>query len=98
MEKIKLLLKRLIGIVSHITHPGFSSCFRCWRVWKIAKPHSTMYTDSFGCFPLCEECWQVLTPEQRLPYYRALYDKWRNAMTPGMRSFQEIKEAVMKGD
>jgi hypothetical protein len=35
-----------------------------------------MYSDSKGCFPLCESCWSELTPETRLPYYKELYESW----------------------
>ena len=38
--------------------------------------HTTMYSDSSGCFPLCEGCWFKLTKEERLPYYRKLHDRW----------------------
>jgi hypothetical protein len=35
-----------------------------------------------SCFPLCEQCWQELTPGQRLPYYRALVDSWMSDGRP----------------
>ena len=27
-------------------------------------------------FPLCSDCWTELSPEDRLPYYRSLYERW----------------------
>jgi len=60
-------------------HPGipdqvFGRCGRCNRSWKWVKGHATNYTESSGCFPLCDSCWKALTPEQRLPFYRKLFD------------------------
>jgi hypothetical protein len=33
---------------------------------------------SGGCFPLCQSCWQELTPKYRVKYYRALWDSWHS--------------------
>lgn len=32
---------------------------------------------SSACFPLCENCWASLTPQQRLPYYRKMWNDWK---------------------
>lgn len=41
--------------------------------------HATSYGDEgHGCFPLCEGCWNKLTPEERLPYYRYLWELWKS--------------------
>jgi len=29
-----------------------------------------------GCFPLCAECWRELSVEERLVYYREMYEEW----------------------
>ena len=39
-------------------------------------PHSTMYEQHRGMYPLCEECWAMLDAQRRLPYYKALLDRW----------------------
>lgn len=73
---------------------GYGRCGRCDRPWNIAKEHCTDANERGGMFPLCEPCWQELTPEKRLPYYKELYDRW------GPRShyiWQEIEKAVMEG-
>ena len=50
--------------------PGYGWCYRCKRPWKYAEPHTTWYSESAGCFPLCETCWTRLgAPEARRPYY-----------------------------
>lgn len=95
---MKLFLKRLIGLYSIIAYLGYGGCMRCWRRWKIASPHQTMYSDSAGCFPLCGDCWRELTPETRLPFYRKLYRQWASDLTGGLPTFQDIKDAVMRGE
>lgn len=48
------------------------------RFWGLVgvEEHSTNYKDGSGCFPLCEGCWTALSPQERLPYYRRLWDRW----------------------
>jgi len=70
---------------------------RCWRSWEITKSHPTHYSNGRGCFPLCEECWRELAPEQRLPFYRKLYDQWLKEPASDLPAFQEIKDAVLAG-
>jgi len=36
-----------------------------------------------ACFPLCEDCWSELTPEQRVPFYQILMDHWKSGWTEG---------------
>lgn len=54
---------------------GFG-CQRCHMSHDLVMFHSTSYSASSGCLPLCEPCWSELTPTQRVPYYRALYEIW----------------------
>jgi hypothetical protein len=54
------------------------SCGRCKVSWKWVEGHLTLYSCGSACFPLCEKCWSDLTPEERVPYYRELFDKWRS--------------------
>jgi len=55
---------------------GISGCLRCHDTWDWKPSHSTTYTATSGCFPLCEECWSGLTPDERLPYYALLAGMW----------------------
>lgn len=57
--------------------PGSGWCYRCGRPWDLVTNHTTNYTATNGCFPLCEDCWELLGhPEARIPYYLALVDAW----------------------
>ena len=50
---------------------GMSSCGRCGDTWNWKEGHHTLFSDGSGCFPLCEECWQLLSIEERLPFYES---------------------------
>lgn len=83
-----------IGRISQVLAPGYSSYHRCETNWYFVREHATSYDRSNSCFPLCEECWSGLTPEQRLPYYRQLWDEWND---PEYASWASIETAVMRG-
>lgn len=63
-----------IEFANLVDHP-YSRCSRCDISWKRVHGHGTMWGSS-GASPLCDACWAELTPEQRLPHYRVLFDKW----------------------
>ncbi len=77
--------------------PGYGTCYKCQRPWKFVKSHSTQYTETWGCFPLCEGCWSSMTPRERLPYYRQLWLNWGGEETAKdeQHSWPLIKEAVL---
>jgi hypothetical protein len=79
--------------------PGYGRCRYCQRNWTICEPHSTPYQFTAGipmraCFPLCEECWQELSIDERLPYYHELWRAWG---TRDEDTWHMIEEAVRKG-
>lgn len=55
---------------------GYGRCGRCGLSWRHNNLHTTFYAERAGVFVLCEECWERLTPEARLPYYRAIWEDW----------------------
>ena len=77
--------------------PGMncSRCGRCHLPWWITSYHITDFTSQRGCFPLCENCWRDLVPQQRLPYYRKLLDQWEDA--DPTRTWEQMKRAVEEG-
>lgn len=81
---------------------GFGECLRCGGTWDHTQEHLTEYTAGGACFPLCEFCWSDLaTPEARLPYYRALVDRWINDNPESASEievkYQDIESAVTAG-
>lgn len=81
--------KNLIGKLK-----GYSGCLRCGDTWDYKKGHHTEYELGRGCFPLCEECWLLMSRKERLRYYKELYDSWDD---PNHANWHEIENAVMNG-
>lgn len=82
-----------IGRISSWLSPGFSWCFRCKTNWDYVHGHVTHFGDGSGSFPLCEKCWTGLTPTQRLPFYRQLFD--RQAAQESERDWNMVETAVL---
>lgn len=47
-------------------------------------------------FPLCEQCWSELTPQNRLPFYRVLFEQWR-FLGSEYHEWADIERAVLEG-
>lgn len=94
---MKLLLRKIRGAYSALIYPGFGYCYRCFRRWPTTQIHETDYSESHGCFPLCEDCWRELTPVTRLPYYHKMYQSWLKNKPPDLPAFEEIARAVREG-
>ena len=65
-------VKNLIGYAN-----GIGGCLRCGDRWNWKPIHSTMYSTTNSCFPLCEPCWQGATPGDIRHYYSELVRMWR---------------------
>lgn len=81
-------------------YQGFG-CVRCELPWNVTEGHTTKISPFESCFALCEKCWEDLSPEERLPFYKALFEKWqgdeisRKEAPP--EKWQKIKTAVLAG-
>lgn len=53
-----------------------------------------MYNEGHGVFPLCEKCWNELSEEERLPYYKNLFMSHSNKKD---ETWKEIEQAVLAG-
>ena len=105
--KIRLLPRRIAGFFARLIFPMYSACGRCGMPWRVTKHHSTKVTWRDGMLPLCESCWKDLTPQDRLPHYRKLYESWLKTTpktlpdgTPykGLKmTWEEIETAVLAG-
>lgn len=83
-----------LGIISQIVSPGYGHCGKCGITWNHTDSHTTMYSENSGIFPLDEHCWNELTIEERLPYYREWFDKWGAG---DINLWNAIKKAVEEG-
>jgi len=72
---------------------GLGGCYKCGTPWDCIRSHSTRYNPGSACFPLCEPCWQELTPTDRLPFYLKLLSHWD--ATP--ERYCEVIQAVLEG-
>jgi hypothetical protein len=92
-----------IGDEQRPLYPDCGTCYYCGRPWPVCKAHDTPYNDYKSCFPLCEDCWEELTPQERLPYYRQLWFKWKSFGhkdcngVPWETTWEIMKQAVMAG-
>ena len=87
------ILENALIIIEKLLAPGYSCCGLCGRPWKFAKEHITNYSPSSGCFPLCQKCWEKLTPQKRLPFYHKLWKEWKNTDV----KWEDIKKVVLEG-
>lgn len=88
---------------------GYGECLRCHDSWAWKPHHTTYYNLSTGCFPLCDECWLSLTPEQRLPFYaemvadfcsgtyKGAFDKSSEQIIEYLEDWPQIRDAVLAG-
>ncbi len=61
---------------------------RCYRCNRYRRYHITGYgSRGSGCLPLCQRCWQRLTPAQRLPFYRQLWELWWSSAVNGDETY-----------
>lgn len=101
-----LFLRKIAGFFARLVSPMCSWCGRCDMPWNLTKNHVTGVTEVSGIFPLCENCWNDLTPQDRLPYYRKLYESWLKTMPETLPdgspsklnvTWEEIEAAVLAG-
>ena len=93
------LLHKLRALFERLRHPSYGCCYRCRRPWACVPHHTTRYSRTRGCFPLCETCWAELeSPEARLPYYRSLWTRWVDQGADDKRGeWPDIETAVRRG-
>lgn len=94
----------LRSLLSRMLAPNLGRCYRCkTSLWGLIQnePHTTWYGDGAGCSPLCEPCWQKLTPDERLPFYDALVATWIACLPQNTAEYlgkrELIREAVRLG-
>lgn len=98
---MNLSIRQALGSLSQFVDLSHSYCYRCWITWTFVREHTTWYRyidghKDTGCFALCEHCWKELTPIQRLPFYRMLFERW-NTLGRKDVEWEEIDKAVRFG-
>jgi hypothetical protein len=101
------MLKQIFGALKAVKRGTFNTigtiggieeaCYRCNDKLNWKAKHHTSFGDCQSCHPLCEECWRTLKPDERLPFYRTMVDKWFQARSfDDKRDFAQIYEAIKK--
>lgn len=72
------MINMRIGKISQFIFMSYGYCLHCGTTWNLVESHVTQYTESMGCFPLCEKCWSELNITQRLNYYYQLINQWED--------------------
>lgn len=57
-----------------------------------------MINEISAMFPLCQACWEPLSPAERLPYYLDLHDDWQVNHGGSPYTQHEIRYAVLAGN
>ena len=55
---------------------GYGWCYHCSRTWNYIKDKTISYSVSEGMFPLCEDCFDKLSPTEINPYIEQLVAEW----------------------
>jgi len=93
-----MFLRKLIGFFSRLIFIQYGHCKRCGRTWNIVKEfHDTPYTESSGCFALCQKCWEELTIEERIPFYEEMFDNWIKQGSKDWKVWLLIEKSVREG-
>lgn len=77
-------------------HKGYATCGKCNKTWDVVPSHNTYYKMHTAVFALCEKCWQSLTPEDRVPYYKRMIDKYWSEKDKN-ENWDLIQSAVLEG-
>ena len=80
-------VKNLIGHAR-----GIGGCLCCGDRWSWKPIHSTYYSSSRGCFPLCESCWQAASSSEIRRYYSEIVKLWRRG---GSLYSQEKEDGIV---
>lgn len=55
---------------------GFGGCYHCGMTWNHVEGKTIYYSEGGGMFPLCEECFDKLSPEEIDPYIEQVVMSW----------------------
>lgn len=73
---------------------GFGTCLKCKDSWYWKKYHVTYFVEGRGMFPLCEECYQKITPEERFAWHKKLLDEWSEEDQEFRNFYSEALETI----
>jgi|SRR3990167_1505184 len=84
-----------IGLLTRLDYPGIHACGRCGISGEVVELHVTFVVGGRGVSVLCLECMLELTPDDRLPYYMAVYNRWLLLGCGTYYTTDELRAAVL---
>lgn len=90
------------GQLSRRQYPGYGWCLRCGVSRKLIKSFHDVKRNKYDYMSmLCQDCWNISTPEQRLEYIKALLRSWESgslydAFSPTLANVLEKSETWIK--
>lgn len=66
--------ERLVNLLRNETRYD-TCCYWCGGTWNWKEPHRLCSNDgTLGISPCCEECWKIMSLEQKIDALKRLYD------------------------
>lgn len=98
---MNLAERRLLARRINHQYAGSGWCQRCNLNWQVTTHHTTWFledeTGGHGVSPLCEDCWQECTVEERLVFYRLLWDEYAVESSDYEQEWPLVEKAVRAG-
>ncbi len=71
------LRRRLSWFTPHL---GYGQCSSCKLPWWVGDGHTVMFSESQGCFAVCEKCWKDLSGDELWLHYSMLIRRDEHSM------------------
>lgn len=69
-------------------------CQKCKREFKEVSPHVSVVKRRLALIVLCRDCWKSSTPDERVSYYRKLYEFWLEQRVTPSQTWNQIETFV----
>ncbi len=72
---------------------GYGRCMHCKNTWDVVQGKHIPFRPGRGMFPVCIECFDILTADQIIHYANQLVDEWVKQNYPPTDS-EAVKRAA----
>ena len=83
---------KLKNYILRLAFPSYGCCSNCGAPWNACKPKDVNTDVGRAMFAVCKECWDKMTPEQRIDAYHNLWIRWGK----NDRTFKKVKADICK--
>jgi hypothetical protein len=94
---MNLQVRKVLGFLSRLIPCKYGSCLRCGITHCFSSFHITVVKEhTTGIGVICQPCYESLTPQDRLPFYRMFIEIYRkHGVVYDKNHIDEIERAVM---